>query len=222
MERRFEHELESLKTTLIRMGSIAEESFKLSVTAFLSEDIQLAQRIVDSDGRINALEIEIDNSVMDMLALQQPVASDLRLILSAQKISNDLERIGDHAVNIAQSALTIAKTKPKEPLLEIPKMSEIAGSMLRDVLDSFIHLSPELARSVLERDHLIDELNRSMTSEVIVLLQKDRKLIEGGLELIRVSRNLERIGDLATNIAEDVIFLTQARIIKHNVEDKLP
>lgn len=222
MERRFEHELESLKTTLIRMGSIAEESFKLSVAAFLSEDMQLAQRIIDSDVRINALEIEIDNTVMDILALHQPVASDLRLILSAQKICNDLERIGDHAVNIAQSALAIAKTKPKEPLLEIPKMSEIAGSMLRDVLDSFIHLSPELARSVLERDDLIDELNRSMTSEVIVLLQKDRKLIEGGLELIRVSSNLERIGDLATNIAEDVIFLTQARIIKHNVEDKLP
>jgi phosphate transport system protein len=220
MERRFEHELESLKTTLIRMGSIAEESFRLSVQAFMTEDVQLAQQIVVSDSRINALEIEIDNSVLDILALQQPVASDLRLILSAQKISNDLERIGDHAVNIAESALTIAKTKPKEPMLEIPKMSEIAGSMLRDVLDSFIHLSPELARSVLERDDLIDELNRSMTTEVIVLLQKDRKLIEGGLELIRVSRNLERIGDLTTNIAEDVIFLTQARIVKHNVEEK--
>jgi phosphate transport system protein len=218
MERRFEQELESLKTTLIRMGSIAEESFRLSVKAFLAEDVELARTTIDADVRINELEIEIDNAVLDILALQQPVAGDLRLILSAQKISNDLERIGDHAVNIAEGALNIAKTKPKEPLLEIPKMAEIAGSMLRDVLDSFIHLSPELARSVLERDDLIDELNRSMTSEVIVLLQKDRKLIEGGLELIRVSRNLERIGDLATNIAEDVIFLTQARIVKHNIE----
>lgn len=220
MERRFEKELESLKTTLIRMGSVVEESFKLSVKAFVEEDAALAKRIIEADERINALEIEIDNAVVDILALQQPVAGDLRLILATQKISNDLERIGDHAVNIAESALNISKTKPIEPLLEIPKMSEIAEAMLRDALDSFVHLSPDLARAVLKRDDLIDDLNRSMSIEVIELLQKNRTLIEGGLELIRVSRNLERIGDLTTNIAEDVIFLTQARVVKHHAEEK--
>ncbi len=220
MERRFEKELESLKTTLIRMGSVVEEHTRLAMKAVFEEDIELAQTIIDTDDRINSFEIEMDNAVIDILALQQPVASDLRLILAAQKISNDLERIGDHAVNIAESALQLAKIKPKEPRLEIPKMAEIAEAMLRDALDSFVHVSPEIAQAVLVRDDLIDDLNRSMTMEVIQLLQKNKKFIEGGLEIIRVSRNLERIGDLATNIAEEVIFLAQARIVKHHAEEK--
>lgn len=220
MERRFEKELESLKTTLIRMGSVVEEHTKLAMKAVLEEDVELAQKIIDSDERINSFEIEMDNAVIDILALQQPVASDLRLILAAQKISNDLERIGDHAVNIAESAIHLVKTKPKEPLIDIPKMSEIASAMLRDALDSFVHVSPELAQAVLMRDDLVDDLNRSMTLEVVELLQKNKKYIEGGLELIRVSRNLERISDLATNIAEEVIFLAQARVVKHHAEEK--
>jgi len=220
MERRFEKELESLKTTLIRMGSVVEEHCKIAIKAVFEEDVIAAQKIIDTDDRINSFEIEMDNAVIDILALQQPVASDLRLILAAQKISNDLERIGDHAVNIAESALQLAKTKPKEPLMEIPKMAEIATAMLRDALDSFVHLSPELAKAVLTRDDLIDDLNRSMTMEVVELLQKNKKFIEGGLELIRLSRNLERVADLATNIAEEVIFLAQARIVKHHAEEK--
>lgn len=220
MERRFEKELESLKTTLIRMGSVVEEECKLAMKSVFDEDVPAAQKVIESDDRINSFEIEIDNAVIDILALQQPVASDLRLILAAQKISNDLERIGDHAVNIAESALQLAKIKPKEPQLEIPKMAEIAAAMLRDALDSFVHVSPELAQAVLVRDDLIDDLNRSMTMEVVQLLQKNKKLIEGGLEIIRVSRNLERIGDLATNIAEEVIFLAQARVVKHHAEEK--
>ncbi len=220
MERRFEKELESLKTTLIRMGSVVEEQCKLATKSFVDEDVAAAERVITSDDRINSFEIEIDNGVVDILALQQPVAGDLRLILTVQKISNDLERIGDHAVNIAESTVQLAKTKPKEPLMEIPKMAEIAETMLRDALDSFVHVSPQLAQAVLKRDDLIDDLNRSMTLEVIELLQKNKKFIEGGLELIRVSRNLERIADLATNIAEDVIFLAQARVVKHHAEEK--
>jgi phosphate transport system protein len=176
--------------------------------------------VIASDDRINSFEIEIDNAVVDILALQQPVAGDLRLILTAQKISNDLERIGDHAVNIAESTLQLAKIAPKEPLMEIPKMADMCQSMLRDALDSFIHVSPDLARAVLKRDDIIDDLNRRMTTEVIELLQKNRKLIVGGLEVIRVSRNLERMADLATNIAEDVVFLAQARVVKHHAEEK--
>ncbi len=220
MERRFEKELESLKTTLIRMGSVVEEHCKLAIKSVFEEDVPAAQKIIDSDDRINSFEIEIDNAVIDILALQQPVASDLRLILAAQKISNDLERIGDHAVNIAESTVQFSKTRPKEPSMEIPKMSELAVAMLRDALDSFVHVSPELAQAVLTRDDLIDEMNRSMTMEVVELLQKNKKFIEGGLELVRLSRNLERIADLATNIAEEVIFLAQARIVKHHAEEK--
>jgi phosphate transport system protein len=220
MERRFEKELESLKTTLIRMGSVVEEQCKHAIKSVLEEDAALAQLVIDSDDRINSFEIEIDNAVVDILALQQPVASDLRLILTAQKISNDLERIGDHAVNIAESTVHLAKTRPKEPLMEIPKMADISQAMLRDALDSFIHVSPELAQAVLKRDDIIDDMNRSMTLEVIELLQKNKRFIQGGLELIRVSRNLERVADLATNIAEDVIFLAQARVVKHHAEEK--
>jgi len=220
MERRFEKELESLKTTLIRMGSVVEEQCKMAIRSVIDEDSVAAQKVIDSDDRINSFEIEMDNAVVDILALQQPVASDLRLILAAQKISNDLERIGDHAVNIAESTVQLAKTRPKEPLMEIPKMAEISQAMLRDALDSFVHVSSELAQAVLKRDDLVDDLNRSMTLEVIELLQKNKKFIQGGLELIRVSRNLERISDLATNIAEEVIFLAQARVVKHHAEEK--
>lgn len=220
MERRFEKELESLKTTLIRMGSVVEEQCKAAIKSVLEEDAATARKVIDSDERINSLEIEIDNAVVDILALQQPVAGDLRLILTAQKISNDLERIGDHAVNIAESTVQLAKTGPKEPLMEIPRMAEICQTMLQDALDSFIHVSAELARAVLKKDDIIDDLNRKMTVEVIELLQNNRKMIEGGLEVIRVSRNLERIADLATNIAEDVIFLAQARVVKHHAEEK--
>ena len=220
MERRFEKELESLKTTLIRMGSVVEEQCKIAIKSVFDEDVVTAQKVIDSDDRINAFEIEIDNAVVDILALQQPVAGDLRLILAAQKISNDLERIGDHAVNIAESTVQLAKTRPKEPLMELPKMAEISQAMLRDALDSFVHVSSELAQAVLTRDDLVDDLNRAMTMEVVELLQKNKKFIEGGLELIRASRNLERIADLATNIAEEVIFLAQARVVKHHAEEK--
>ena len=202
------------------MGSVVEEQCKLAIKTVIDEDVDGAHKVIDSDDRINSFEIEMDNAVVDILALQQPVAGDLRLILAAQKISNDLERIGDHAVNIAESTVQLAKTRPKEPLMEIPKMAELAQAMLRDALDSFVHVSSELAQAVLTRDDIIDDLNRSMTMEVIELLQKNKKFIEGGLELIRVSRNLERVADLATNIAEEVIFLAQARIVKHHAEEK--
>ena len=220
MPRHFEQELQSLTTTLIKMGSLAEDAIRTAIRALLETDPVLAKHVIDGDERINSLEIEIDNAIIDLLALQQPVAGDLRMILSAQKINNDLERIGDHAVNIAESALTIAHKASPDTLLELPKMTEIAKAMLLDALDSFIHLNPDLARTVLRRDDDIDNLNRLMTAEVVDMLKKGSKTVEEGLELIRVSRNLERVGDLATNIAEEVIFLTQARVVKHHAEEK--
>lgn len=217
MQRHFEQELESLKTNLIKMGSLVEDAIGKAIASFLNADVALAQKVIKGDERINTLEIEIDNAITDVLALQQPVAIDLRLILAAQKINNDLERIGDHAVNIAESVLTIDKTSTEEPHLEIPQMAELAKEMLRNALDGFIHNDPNLEKKVLEADDEIDELNRTMTQEVIALMKKDLQFIEGGLELIRVSKNLERVADLATNIAEEVIFITQARVVKHGV-----
>ncbi len=220
MHRHFEQELAGLKTNLIKMASIAEDAIKQSIRALLTHNSELAQKVIDGDERINELEMEIDNSIIDLLALQQPVASDLRMILAAQKINNDLERIGDHAVNIAQSVLTINMTPVHEPLLELPRMAEVAQNMLRNSLDGFIHLDVMLVRSVLAQDDEIDELNRIMVKECIKTMKLHPEMIEGGLDLIRVSRNLERVADLATNIAEEVIFISQARIVKHHAEEK--
>lgn len=219
MERHFERELESLKTMLIKMGSVVEENVDKALRALVDENSTLADSVIESDDRVNSLEIEIDNAVIDILALHQPVASDLRMIIAAQKINNDLERIGDHAVNIAESVLTLGRTDVKEPLLEIPRMAVVTKAMLRQALDSFILLDPKLARAVLERDDQIDNLNREMTKAVIEIIKNDTAMIEGAMQLVRVSRNLERVADLATNIAEEVIFLTQARVVKHHAEN---
>ena len=219
MERRFERDLDDLKKSLIKMGSVVEESIANALQALLEHDSALAAKVIEADVKINALEIEIDNAVVDLMALQQPVASDLRLILSAQKINNDLERIGDHAVNIAESARDFGTPPSKETFLELPRMAELTRGILRDALDSFILLNPKLATSVLEQDDRVDTLNRDMTRKVIELIKADTKSVEAGLQVIRVSRNLERVADLATNIAEEVIFLTQARVVKHHAAD---
>ncbi len=220
MQRHFEKELDSLKTNLIKMCSIVEDAIGSAIKAVLDGDKELAQRVISGDQRVNSLELEIDNAIIDLLALQQPVAVDLRFILAAQKINNDLERIGDHAVNIAESALMLIKTPIQEPLLEIPKMAEIAQTMLRNAIEGFICSDPQLGKTVLAQDDIIDELNKKMVGDVIQLMKTEKNLIDGGLELIRVSRNLERVADLATNIAEDVIFIAQARVVKHHAEEK--
>jgi phosphate transport system protein len=220
MERRFQQELESVKTSIIKMGSVVEENINNAIKAIMERNEGLAKKVIESDDRVNTLEIEIDNAIVDMLALQQPVASDLRFIIAAQKINNDLERIGDHAVNLAESAITLMKSKKLESLLEIPEMVAATKLMLRYALDSFILLDPKMARQVLETDDKIDDLNRSMTTQVIELIKSDKKMIEPGLALIRISQNLERVADMATNIAEEVIFRTQAVIVKHHAEEK--
>ena len=220
MKRHFENELQGLKTNLIKMGSVAEEAIALAIRALNEGDPDLAQEVIDGDERVNELEMEIDNGIVDLLALQQPVAIDLRLILAAQKINNDLERIGDHAVNIAESILGLLRLGAHDNLLEIPKMTAVAQEMLRNALDAFIHQDPHLGRKVLEQDDTIDAQNRELVLNVVERMKTDPKMIEQGLELIRISRNLERVADLATNIAEDVIFITQAKVVKHHAEEK--
>jgi phosphate transport system protein len=220
MERHFQRELESLKTSLIKMGSVVEENIAFAIRTVLERSDDLAHRVIETDKRVDALEIEIDNAVIDLLALQQPVASDLRFIIAAQKINNDLERIGDHAVNIAEAAETLYSLPKVEMLEEIPKMADITRTMLKDALDSFILLDPAKARLVLDTDDQIDDLNRLVARRIIELVRSNTQTIECGLELSRVSRNLERVADLATNIAEEVIFHTQARVVKHHADEK--
>ena len=220
MKRHFQNELEALKVSLVKMGSVVEEALKSSVFAILNRDDAAVQRVLEAEERINLLELEIDHAILDLLALQQPVASDLRFILAVQKINNDLERMGDHAVNIAESAVAL-KTLPDTGMLEeIPRMAELTLGIVKQGLDSMILKDPSLAAAVLRADDGIDDMNRTVARKVIGLVKNDPTAIALGLELIRISRNLERVADLTTNIAEDVLFYVQARVVKHHAEEK--
>jgi phosphate transport system protein len=222
MTRHFVQALGELKSTLIRMGSLAEQAIAESIRALLDRDPALARRVIDEDQAINSFEVLVDDQVVDLLALQQPVAVDLRFILAAQKINNDLERIGDHAVNIAESALQYSGRPVLPRPGEIPEMARISKTMLREAIDAFIHANTALAREVLRTDDEIDNLNRRTVDEMAELIRTDTELIHQALDLIRVSRNLERVADLATNIAEEVIFMAEAHVVKHNVERREP
>ncbi len=217
MQRHFLQELERLKADLIRMSSLAEQAIADSIRAFLEQDTELARLVIARDERINSFEVQIDNEVVDLLALQQPVAIDLRFILAALKINNDLERIGDHAVNIAESAVPSSGSAPGIQE-DIPRMAEVTKGMLRDAIDGFIHGNPSLCREVLKHDDVIDDLNRKVVRDMVIVIRTRPGAADQALELIRVSRNLERVADLATNIAEDVIFMTEAHVVKHHVE----
>lgn len=220
MERHYIQELEALKTNIIRMGSMVEQAIADSIRAMLERNPEIALRVLENERQINAFELENDSAIVDLLALQQPVARDLRFILAALKINNDLERIGDHAVNLAESAVTYAK----EPLLSIqtgiPRMAQITQGMLHDAIDGFVHTNAALCRGVIPNDDLTDELNRKTINDLIAYIQKDPSSVHQALELVRVSRNLERVADLATNIAEEVIYEVEAEVVKHLADQK--
>jgi len=221
MERHFVHELELLKTNLIKMGSLAEHAVAESMRAFIECHKDIAQQVLDQDWQINSYEITIDNAVVDLLALHQPVATDLRFILAASKISNDLERIGDHAVNIAESAMHCADLPATMGSSDdISQMAQITKGMLRDAIDGFIHKDPSKCKDVLRSDDTIDDLNRKVAHDLVKIMRKDVGSIDRAMELIRISRNLERIADLATNISEEVIYMADAQVIKHHFADK--
>ncbi|MBX2990510.1 MAG: phosphate signaling complex protein PhoU [Bacteroidetes bacterium] len=215
MHRHFEYELDGLKSNIIKIASLAEQSIAQSIKSLLEQKKEIARQVIEFDKQIDAYEIVIDNHVVDILALQQPVAVDLRFILAASKINNDLERIGDHAVNIAQSAIVLADAPYIKPLVDIPVMADTTKQMLRDAIDAFIHRDAQKARRVLENDDMIDNLNKKIVNDLVVLMRKDQSTIDQALDLIRVSRNLERVADLTTNIAEQVIFMAEARVVKH-------
>lgn len=215
MHRHFEYELDGLKSNIIKIASLAERAIADSIRSLLERNKQIADQVIVSDKQIDMYEIVVDNHVVDLLALQQPVAVDLRFILAASKINTDLERIGDHAVNIAQSAIMLADAPPAKPLEDIPIMAEITQHMLRDAIDAFIHRDADKARGVLSNDDRIDALNKKVVADLVGVMRKEPAAIDGALDLIRVSRNLERVADLTTNIAEQVIFMAEARVVKH-------
>jgi len=220
MERHhYGEELAALKNRLLRMGGIVEQRVSQAVLALMERRAELADAVIEGDREVNDLQIEIDDRCLKLLALQQPMASDLRLITSAMKINADLERIGDQAVNIAENANQLLSQPPLKPLLDLPRMAEIAQQMTRDSLDAFVHRDSALARKVLERDDEVDQLKDQNFRVLLTYMMADPGTIERALGLILVSRNLERIADHATNIAEDVIFLVEAKDVRHHHEE---
>jgi phosphate transport system protein len=217
-------ETENIRKMAITMATLVEEAVRASIHAYLTLDSRQANAVVEKDGEINMLEMKIDKAVFECLALKAPVASDLRLLFSIQKMNKDLERIGDHAVNIAQAAINSQSMGETENVhgKDIETMASITQRMLTDAITCFVQSDSQLALKVLERDDQVDELNLAMNREVIHLAKKNLASIEAALELLRVSKNLERIGDLSTNIAEDVIFQAQARDIKHHGQPEPP
>jgi phosphate transport system protein len=215
--RHFEEELELLQQRLLSMGGLAEDRMCDAVTALAGRDSALVQRVLTGDEPINALHIEIDNRCFKLLALHQPMAADLRAIVAAVKINTDLERVGDLAVNIAEAAKRYLDHPPVKPLIDIPRMADIAQRMLRDALDAYVRRDIPLAEAVLAADDGLDALKTQIFRELLTFMLSEPATIEPALDLILVSRHLERIGDHATNIAEDVIFMVSARDVRHHV-----
>jgi len=220
MTRYFEEELDVLKQTLLRMAGKAEAMIHMSVQALVQRDIALATDLLSQETEVNRLQLEIDNRAFKLLALQQPMAHDLRLIISAMKISVDLERIGDQAVNILENTKTLLQFPLLKPLIDIPKMAEIAKEMLRDSLDAFVDSDAGKARVVVTRDDEVDALKNQVFRELLTYMISDPLTIQVGLQLILVARHLERIADHATNIAEDVVYLVEAKDIRHHAEEQ--
>lgn len=218
--RHFQHDLEQLKAKLLEMSALVESAIYRSVQGVVEKNEELAQQVLRNETRVNQLEIEVDDLAISLLALQQPMAADLRLITAAIKINNDLERMGDLSVSIAQSALALIREPIIRPLIDIPHIAGLAQSMVRKALDAFVNRDPELARSVLASDDAVDNMRTACYHELISFMEKNPQHIPQALNLLSVIRNLERIADHSTNIAEDVLFLVKGIDVRHHNEER--
>src|SRR5512137_1748821 len=218
LERPFDEELKELKAKLLEMAARAEEQIALAVRALKDREEKLACLVLDRVEAVNLNDIEVDDMCLRLLALRQPLAADLRFITSAMKIGSDLERIGDLAVNIAERTLDLLQHPQLKPLIDIPRMAQIAQDMVRDALTAFVNGDAQLARDVCERDDQVDRLNDQVFRELLTYMMQDPRTTSRAVGLILVGRHLERIADHATNIGEDVIYMVRGKTIKHHVE----
>jgi phosphate transport system protein len=215
-----EEKINELKKTLITYAELIQRMVETSTKGLSDKDESLLKQIIEkNEQRANEYEIEIDEMCTTLIVTLQPKAIDLRTILMIQKINNDLERIGDHAVNISQSALVLIDQPLVKPLIGIPRMAEEAKQMINDAISAFINKDPLLAKEVCERDSVVDSLRDQIIRELITYMVADASTIPRALHLLNISKNLERIADLSTNICEDVIFLVEARVIKHHHQE---
>jgi phosphate transport system protein len=220
MDTHFQKELVQLKENLLKMATLVEETIRSAISALMNRDSEIITRTMEKEDKINAMENAIDEMCLKLLALRQPLAADLRFITSAMKIVTDLERMGDQAINIVERASSLNLEPQLKPYIDIPRMAEIVQTMVKDVLDAFVNGNSKLARSVCERDDLVDGLNDQVHRELLTYMMSDPKTIPRAVHLMIVSRCLERIADHATNIAEDVIFMVDALVIKHRADQK--
>jgi phosphate transport system protein len=219
--RRFSEELQDLTQHLLVMGGSAEERLRVAVRALVDRDHQALADIIAGDSRIDNLQIDIDERCFTLLALHQPVAVDLRTVVSVLKIGADLERVGDFAVNIGEAAQRYFRHPPVKPLIDLPKMADLALKMLHEALEAFVSNDVSLAQGVLRQDDWLDALKNQIFRELLTYMLGEPRTIAPGIELILISRHLERVGDHATNIAEDVIFIVEARDVRHRSDGSL-
>ncbi|MEO0107906.1 MAG: phosphate signaling complex protein PhoU [candidate division WOR-3 bacterium] len=211
-----EQKLADLKDRMMMMAGMAEEMISSSVKSLVTRDEALARRVIEVDEeKVNRLELEIEEAAIGLIALHQPEASNLRTLAMIIKVNNDLERLGDHAENIAEAALYLMERPSVKPLEDLPAMAEEAIGMVKDVLDAFARGDAELARSVCRRDEVVDQLRDRIVRELVQIMTTDGTAIDRGLRLMMVALNLERIADHSTNIAEDVIYMATGEVIKH-------
>lgn len=218
--RHFVEELEQLKTKLLEMGSLVEASIQRSISAVTQQDRDAAEEVFRNEVRVNAIELEIDDFAIKLLALHQPMAADLRLIVAALKINTDLERMGDLSVSIAERALSLIEGPVIKPMIDIPHIAGLVQSMVRKALDAFVMRDADLARSVLASDDAVDRLRTASYHELTSFMEKNPGNIQQSLHLMAVTRNLERIADHSTNIAEDVLFLVKGIDVRHHAESR--
>src|SRR5688572_27286475 len=220
--RHFQEDLDALKERLLAMGGLAEERVREAVHGVKERDAGAVDAVLSGDEPINDLHMEVDDRCFKLLALHQPMAADLRVIVAAVKINTDLERVGDLAVNIAEAGKRYLQHTPVQPLLDSPRRGDLAQKMLRDALDAFVRRDMALADAVLAADDTLDALKTQIFRELLTYMLQDPETIEPALDLTLISRHLERIGDHATNVAEDVIFILSAKDVRHHGADAKP
>jgi len=217
MQRHFDEELAGLQQTLLAMGGLVEDQIRRAMRALTERDDALAQDVIDSDRRVNAYDVEVDEKSVELLALHQPAAGDLRFITTIMKVVTDLERIGDQAVNIAQRALELNREPQLKPYIDLPRMAERAQRMVKESLDAFVGRDTQLARQVCGEDGEVDSLKEQIFRELLTYMMSDPKTIPRAIRLILISRFLERVADHATNIAEMVIYMVESKMVRHSL-----
>ena len=216
--RHFDREIDNLKELLLRMGAMVEDQINQSIRALLERDTAVAQTVIDGDGAVDRMELEIDQHTVELIAMMQPAAVDLRFVTTAMKITPELERIADLAVDVCERAIELNREPPLKPLIDIPRLARISQDMVRQALDAFVRRDATLAREVIARDDEVDLLTEQSFRELLTYMLEDSRNISRAIRLTFIGKYFERIGDGATNICEMVVYLVEGKVIKHTNE----